>query len=198
MEIYKMKTKLLALAVVIGSIMVSPVRADDEEDQTKGGHGSLRVFINQPATGQQAALTGTFDIKRFITSDDHKSLSAVGVLSVSDGKRTAVTTVALPVVSAEAVNSSEKQSTAEAGTAAAVSSCPILHLVLGPLSLNLLGLNVNLNQVVLDITATPGPGNLLGNLLCNLAGLLNPGGALSGALQNLANALNGLLAALDL
>ena len=193
-----MKTKLFALALTIGSIIASPVRADDNDDQEKGV-GNLRVFINQPATAQQAALTGTFDIKRFITSDDKKSLSAVGVLSVSDGKRTAITTVAIPVISAEAVNpSGDKGTVAEAGIATAVSSCPILHLVLGPLSLNLLGLNVNLSQVVLDITATPGPGNLLGNLLCNLAGLLNPGGALAGALQNLANALNGLLAALGL
>jgi len=68
-------------------------------------------------------------------------------------------------------------------TAAAASSCPVLHLLLGPLNLNLLGLNISLNQVVLDITAIPGPGNLLGNLLCDIAGLLNPGGTLAGALQ---------------
>jgi hypothetical protein len=57
-------------------------------------------------------------------------------------------------------------------------SCPILHLSLGPLHLNLLGLVVDLNNcanppgpVTVDITAIPGPGNLLGNLLCDLAGL---------------------------
>jgi len=51
--------------------------------------------------------------------------------------------------------------------------CPILHLDLGPLNLHLLGLNVHLNRVILDITATSGPGNLLGNLLCSVANLLN-------------------------
>src|SRR5207244_7525463 len=51
-------------------------------------------------------------------------------------------------------------------------SCAILHLELGPLNLNLLGLVVHLNRVVLDITAQSGPGNLLGNLLCNIAHLL--------------------------
>ena len=46
-------------------------------------------------------------------------------------------------------------------------SCNILNLVLGPLDLNLLGLRIQLNRVVLDITGEPGPGNLLGNLpLC--------------------------------
>jgi len=57
-------------------------------------------------------------------------------------------------------------------------TCPILHLTLGPLDLNLLGLTVHLDRVVLDITAVRGPGNLLGNLLCAIAHLLD-GGPLS-------------------
>lgn len=52
-------------------------------------------------------------------------------------------------------------------------TCPILHLVLGPINLDLLGLQVTTNQIVLDITAVPGPGNLVGNLLCDVANLLN-------------------------
>ena len=70
--------------------------------------------------------------------------------------------------------------------------CPILHLELGPLDLNLLGLRVQLNQVVLDITAIPGPGNLLGNLLCAVAGLLDGvdlGDVLGNLLQSLIDAL---------
>ena len=54
-------------------------------------------------------------------------------------------------------------------------TCPILHLDLGPLNLDVLGLVVDLNEVVLDITAVGGAGNLLGNLLCAVANLLNPG-----------------------
>lgn len=58
-------------------------------------------------------------------------------------------------------------------------SCDILNLVLGPLDLNLLGLEVHLNRVVLDIVAQSGAGNLLGNLLCAVANLLNVNGPLS-------------------
>jgi hypothetical protein len=47
-------------------------------------------------------------------------------------------------------------------------ACPVLNLVLGPLNLNLLGLVVNLNQVNLTITATPG-GGALGDLFCSLS-----------------------------
>jgi hypothetical protein len=75
-------------------------------------------------------------------------------------------------------------------------SCEILSLTLGPLDLNLLGLMIHLNQVVLNITAVPGAGNLLGNLLCAVANLLNGGGPLSTLLNNLANLLNQILAAL--
>ena len=75
-------------------------------------------------------------------------------------------------------------------------TCPILHLELGPLDLNLLGLRVQLNQVVLDVTALRGPGNLLGNLLCAVAALLDGvdlGSVLGGLLQNLIDALIRLL-----
>jgi hypothetical protein len=75
-------------------------------------------------------------------------------------------------------------------------SCTILTLTLGPLDLNLLGLMIHLDQVVLNITAVPGAGNLLGNLLCAVANLLNGGGALGTLLNNLANLLNQILGAL--
>ncbi len=75
-------------------------------------------------------------------------------------------------------------------------NCQILNLVLGPLDVNLLGLTIHLNQVVLNITAVPGAGNLLGNLLCDVANLLNSGGALSTLLTQLQTLLNQILAAL--
>lgn len=70
--------------------------------------------------------------------------------------------------------------------------CDVLNLVLGPLHLELLGLIVDLNQVVLNITADPA-GGLLGSLLCSLAGGLpvppNP-------LQPIIDLLNQILAIL--
>lgn len=68
-------------------------------------------------------------------------------------------------------------------------SCPILSLTLGPLHLDVLGLTIDLNQVNLNIVAQPGAGNLLGNLLCDVANLLNTGGPLS----QIAGLLNQLL-----
>ena len=73
-------------------------------------------------------------------------------------------------------------------------ACEILTLVLGPLDLNLLGLRIQLNQVVLRITAIPG-GGLLGDLLCAIANLLNSG-PLAAILTQLVGLLNQLLGAL--
>lgn len=63
---------------------------------------------------------------------------------------------------------------AQGTTVAAATTCPILHLTIGPIHLNLLGLVVNVpNPIVVNITAVEAPGNLLGNLLCAVANLLN-------------------------
>ena len=72
-------------------------------------------------------------------------------------------------------------------------SCQVLDLVLGPLNLDLLGLQVALDTVHLNITAVPGAGNLLGNLLCGVAGLLDQSPLNLGAiLQNLLGILGAL------
>jgi hypothetical protein len=60
------------------------------------------------------------------------------------------------------------------GPMAAAATCPILNLELGPIHLNLLGLNVDTSKVCLDITAIEG-GGLLGDLLCAIANLLGSG-----------------------
>lgn len=70
--------------------------------------------------------------------------------------------------------------------------CDILFLDLGPLFLDLLGLQVDLSQITLDITAVRGAGNLLGNLLCAVAGLLDSGGPLA-AINSLLTQINNLL-----
>jgi len=75
-------------------------------------------------------------------------------------------------------------------------TCQILNLTLAPLTLNLLGLVVEIpNPVVLNIFAVQGAGNLLGNLLCAITGLLDgtgPIGQLVAALNNLIGAVSNL------
>jgi hypothetical protein len=78
--------------------------------------------------------------------------------------------------------------------AAARATCGILSLVLAPLDLDVLGLQIHLDRVVLNIVAVSGAGNLLGNLLCAVTGLLDG----AGGLGRLAALLNRILTALGL
>jgi len=87
--------------------------------------------------------------------------------------------------------------------AAAVSgpSCQILTLSLGPIDLNLLGLRVqldNCNGGPVTVTITAIPGQLLGDLLCDLANLLNGGSlnAIARQLQAIAGAIGQLVGGL--
>lgn len=51
--------------------------------------------------------------------------------------------------------------------------CQILFLELGPIFLDVLGLIVEVpDPIVVEVRAEPGPGQLLGNLLCALLGIL--------------------------
>jgi hypothetical protein len=70
-------------------------------------------------------------------------------------------------------------------------SCQILNLVIGPITLNLLGLVVRTNTINVRIDAQRGPGNLLGNLLCAITGILDPQNATA---RQLGAALNAILA----
>jgi hypothetical protein len=73
--------------------------------------------------------------------------------------------------------------------------CDILTLDIGEIHLDLLGLDVDLAPVHLDITAVSGSGNLLGNLLCALTHLLDQS-ALGTLITNLINQINAILAGL--
>jgi hypothetical protein len=140
---------------------------------------------------------GTFKIDRFATRGGE--MVAIGTLKGTmrkngKTKRVKARTVTLP---ASAVGAGDGSGAKAAQVPPIPGACQILNLVLGPINLNLLGLVVRTNQINLRIDAVPGAGNLLGNLLCAITGILNPTGALgplTGALNQLTAALNALLA----
>jgi hypothetical protein len=142
------------------------------------------------STGTAGAFTGTFTLRRFVPT-------ASGVAAIGTLTGVATPTGGIPtsifrnvVVPARVLAGGSAATPAGTQLQAAVAACGILHLDLGPLFLDLLGLQIDLSEVVLDISAQPGPGNLLGNLLCAVTGLLDsPGG-----LARLLNSILGILA----
>lgn len=137
--------------------------------------------------GRAGTVKGWFTPRRF--DNRGGELVAIGrlhgILVRPDGtvKDEGNARIVIPVKSIEGVR-----------TARQLATCDILNLVLGPLDLNLLGLEVHLNRVVLDIVARTGAGNLLGNLLCAVAGLLDG----TGVLVPIRRILNSVLAILRL
>jgi hypothetical protein len=136
--------------------------------------------------------TGTAAVKivpKKFYNKDGKLMMRSAVTTTTKGARGSVPHTKVMNLRVKSANTTAPAS----GVSAA--SCDILNLVLGPLDLNILGLEVHLNQVVLDIVGTTGAGNLLGNLLCAVAGLLDgagPLGQIAGLLQQILDILNGL------
>lgn len=141
--------------------------------------GTASLIQNVTGTLTGGTFTGTANITSFALQNGQ--LVATGVLN-------GVATIG--GVTTQIVN---QAFTTTATLTSTGPHCDILNLDLGPLNLDVLGLVVDLSAISLDITAVPGPGNLLGNLLCAVANLLNnPLGNLQG-LTNLLNLLNNLL-----
>ena len=130
--------------------------------------------LSIPVTGTGAGtFTGTFELQRFVTRGGEVLASGIltGTVSNATGVLgTIVRTILLPVTVGE-------------------TTCEILHLDLGPLTLDLLGLQIDLSRIVLDITAEAGAGNLLGNLLCAVTNLLNDPAGLTRLLNSILDLL---------
>ena len=170
----KLRLAALALALLVTSAFVAPPQMAAAQTNPLQGIPITGTATN--ALGQLVNFAGTFSVQRFAVQNGQ--LVAVGQLT---GTLTNTITGAVQQVSQQITL-----------PVTATGTCDVLHLVLGPLDLDLLGLQVHLNQVVLDITAQSGAGNLLGNLLCAVAGLLDQGGPL----QGIVGLLNQILRAL--
>ena len=164
------------------------------------------VKVTAPVTGVTAAgqpVRAVFIPKRIVASGG--GMVAEGILRgriVKPGKDARFRQAATMPVSAvdgravPATTPSARAAAAAFPPAPAAGACNVLNLVLAPLDLNVLGLQVHLDQVVLNIVAQSGAGQLLGNLLCFVAGLLDGGSPLSNLLTQLTGLLNQIIGAL--
>jgi hypothetical protein len=188
--------KLLAgLALALTAISCSQDQSPTAPTETQAPPAAAKaskLLKNVPVTGTAvdgSVLTGKVTITRFgvtpIAGTDQGQLTVSGSLQMG-GVVTRCTNIPASLVQS-------------VGTAApsAFMDCSILDLDIGAIHLDLLGLVVDLAPIHLDITGDTGAGNLLGNLLCGLAGILDPAGTgLLSAITNLINQINAILAGL--
>ena len=177
--------RVVGLAVAI-ALSVSAIATRDASAQSGVLTSIFTSGITVPVTGSGpgATFAGTLVIQRFARVADQ--VVAVGIVN---GVLTDTSSGATSNVIRQVRVPLDTSSGGEVSTAAV---CEVLSLVLGPLNLDLLGLVIDLNQVVLNIDAVSGPGNLLGNLLCAITGLLD-GTPPLGLLTNLLNQVLAIL-----
>ena len=139
-------------------------------------------------------LTATYTIERFIAKGG--KVYSVGTLKGKlGGRRVTRDDVRLPATVGNATGAgAARASQVPLPPLPPGNACSILSLDLGPVNLNLLGLVVRTNQIQLRIDAVQGAGNLLGNLLCGITGILNPSALAGTPLGQLTQILNALLA----
>ena len=171
-----MRRRVLSLGLVLALLgMVALAPANAGRAAAAPPAAGLQIPIN--FSSADGAFAGVFNLTRFAVRNGQ--LVAVGTLTGT------VTNAAGQTVGAVARNLALPVFNI-------TGTCDILHLEIGPIDLNLLGLVVHVDKIVIDIDAQSGPGNLLGNLLCALAGLLDGGGPLAG-IVNLLNQILGQL-----
>ena len=186
-----MRTKVSATVTAIslsGAMlfgMAGPATAATPTAPTVASQSSSQVANVTATINQTIDGVGTF-VGSFTPSEFDVQDGQLTVTGLVEGTFTDLAGVATPV--SQTVTT---MAAAAPNTMASGGGCDVVNLVLGPLHLDVLGLIVDLNQVVLDIVAQSGAGKLVGNLLCAVTGLLDGGTGLSG-LANLLNRLLGL------
>ena len=162
-----MKKVTLATMFVFLTTLIAPPAVAVAKAQSQGQQATAAPSLAIPVTVPN--FTGTLNLRRFAVIDGVVNAvgTLVGTVTTATGPVPIVRTVSIPVA---VINPA---------------TCDILHLELGPLDLDLLGLVVHLDKIVLDIDAQSGPGNLLGNLLCSVAGLLDDPGGLARLLNQI-------------
>ena len=188
-----------AALILVGALGFGPGLAASNAAST---HQAASRTSSMTTQGQAWNYTGTWTDKQGRSGVAHVSIVPKSFFNDGDRlmMRSSVTTTLQgargSVPHTKMMNLQVQDVTSGAAVSGvSAASCDILNLVLGPLDLNILGLEVHLNQVVLDIVAVTGAGNLLGNLLCAVAGLLDGGTALSqiaALLNQILGILNGL------
>lgn len=187
-----------ALLLVGGGVSTASAVGGDTASRgavAKNANGKMTSKIVGKAS-DGSKVTGSFSPIKFVKRDGKQQVKGLvqGVVTHADGSKE--TFSALRTMKVKSINGQRLTGLGSHGASAAV-TCDVLHLILGPLDLDLLGLQVHLDKVVLDIVAATGAGNLLGNLLCAITGLLD-GGPLAGLLGQLNDLLGQILDALNL
>jgi hypothetical protein len=154
--------------------------------------------LQLPITGTVAGggtFAGTLSLQKFVVRDGQ--VAAVGIVRGTVTSAAGVplgTALVGPLTLPVQVGPGPTVATTTAAPVAAQATCQVLHLDIGAVNLNLLGLVVVTQPIGLDISGDSA--GVLGNLVCTVLDTLNSVVDLVGLLNQILGLLTGLLGAL--
>ena len=167
-----MKSLIVAAsALVLTLLLAFPAAA-----QGAGGVAPAPIPVTGTFTdaGGAGTFAGTLTLERFASRD--RALVAIarlsGTLTDAAGGTRSITDqeIVLPVTNV-AVQGGPQSQAAPIETQQAQQECQILHLEFGGITLAVLGVQLSLSPIVLDLSL----GGILGGVLCGLLGALGAG-----------------------
>jgi hypothetical protein len=186
-----MAVSALTMGLMLSLAGTAP--ADAGKSAQKGDPAALQLPITGTAAGG-GSFVGTLTVLKFVVRDGQ--VAAIGIVR---GTATSATGAALgtalvgpltlPVQVGPAVTA-----TTTAAPVVVQATCPVLHIEIGATNLNVLGLVVVTQPVVLDVSGDTA--GVLGNLVCTVLDTLNTVVDLVGLLNQLLGLLTGLLGAI--
>ena len=178
---------IISIAVLLLATAAAADRSNQEE--ASGRQAKLYLPIAGSATGG-GTFAGTFFVQRFEARDGR--VVAIGMVSgsVSGAGTMLAGPVALPVDVGPGGQSAPASPAAAAPQAA--QTCQVLHLAIGAVNLNVLGLQVTTQPISIDVSGDSTGTNVLGNLTCTILTTLNNVVGLVNLLNQLLGVLGGL------
>jgi hypothetical protein len=176
----KARLSFAMTAAVLTALLLAPASQAQTTSPTKK---LTKVVAMKGTTASGKSFKGKYTISRFARSKSGKLVAVGTVRGRLGGRSVSKRNVKVPAKLVKPATTAQIPPTPGA--------CQILNLTLQPIDLNLLGLRVRTSRIDVRIEAVPGAGNLLGNLLCGITGILDPSNA---STRQLAAALNAILA----
>ena len=181
--------KMTVLAASVCLLLCRAAAADNDE----GSKAKAKLYLAITGTGADGVtFAGTLSVQKF--SVQNGAAVAIGMVTgtVASAGTPLGTVLAGPVAFPVSVEPGSAITGKAPVSVQQATNCQVLHLDIGAVNLNLLGVTVATQPISIDISGTSGGTNVLGTLLCTILDTVNNVIGLVNLLNQLLGILGGL------
>lgn len=189
-----MMNRRMAVSALAMGVLLLGAGATQADQGKKGQEASLQLPITGTVAGG-GTFAGTLSLQKFVVRDGQ--VAAIGMVrgTVTSSAGAPLGTVLVgPLTLPVQVGPGAAMATTSAAPVVAQATCQVLHLDIGAVNLNVLGLLVVTQPISLDISGDSA--GVLGHLVCTILDTLNSVVGLVDLLNQLLGLLTGLLGGL--